>query len=141
MKNAIFAVAGVLAGLAIQAVGMQLTLVAMMYGWDGPLSGGWLFGALTVLLFLLPTGVCAGMAARRYAFLIPALLFLCVGWEWYMGTGLELVAAIRGMGVAPGWAGNAALFLWAALVLAAGIVLGCRASWRWWPKSGVRGAG
>ena len=73
MKNVVFAVAGVLAGLAIQAVGMQLTLVAMVYGWDGPFSGGLLFGALIVLLFLLPTGVCAGMAARRHAFLIPAL--------------------------------------------------------------------
>lgn len=141
MKNVVFAVAGVLAGLAIQAVGMQLTLVAMVYGWDGPFSGGLLFGALIVLLFLLPTGVCAGMAARRHAFLIPALLFLGVGWEGYMGTGLELVDAIRGMGLAPGWTGNAVLFLWAASVLAAGIVLGCRASWRWWPKSGATGAG
>lgn len=141
MKNGIFAVAGALAGLAIQVVGMQLALVAMMSGWDGPFSGGYLFCGLMLLLLLLPTGVCAGAVARRYVFLIPALLLLAVGWESYMETGSDLVAAIVGGPQGAVGVADIALFLWAAAVLSAGIVQGCRVSWRAWPKPAAKAAG
>ncbi|SDY43461.1 hypothetical protein SAMN04487939_102125 [Lysobacter sp. yr284] len=139
MKNAICAVAGALAGLAIQAAGMQLTLVALLSGWDGPFSGGPVFAAVTLLVFLLPTGVCAGAVARRYLFLVPALVVLAVGWETYIGTGSDLVDA-AGHSSAMEVAGGIALLLWAALALAAGIVQGCRISWRAWPKPAAKAA-
>lgn len=141
MKNAIFAVVGALVGLAIQAAGMQLTLAALLTGWDGPFSGGGLFAALTLLLFLLPTGVCAGAVARRYLFLVPALLLLAVGWEMYLGISGDVVDTIAGNLDVLDLVDGLTLFLWAGMALAVGIVQGCRLSWWAWPKSAAETAG